>query len=48
MRDSNDDGWEDWTYWSEVANEVLTEQKKRDDWVAWLRFRAKLLGPFDQ
>jgi hypothetical protein len=37
---------DDWAYWAEVANEVLGGQKQ-DDWLAWLRFRAKVLGPFE-
>lgn len=34
-----------WAYWSQVANEAVSEQS-RADWLAWVRFRAALL-PFD-
>jgi hypothetical protein len=48
MKHQTDDGWEDWDYWSTVASQVLREEKKQADWLAWLRFRAELLGPFDE
>jgi len=44
MRDN--DGWEDWTYWAQVAQETLAKPQKQGDWLAWLRFRQRLL-PFD-
>jgi hypothetical protein len=47
MRDKNDDGWDDWGYWAEVANKVLHDKKKQDDWLAWMRFRQKVFGPLD-
>jgi hypothetical protein len=47
MRDKHDDGWDDWDYWATVASQVLREEEKQADWLAWQRFRAKLLGPFD-
>lgn len=47
MRNQPDDGWEDWDYWAAVASQVLVEEQKQKDWLAWLQFRAKLLEPLD-
>jgi hypothetical protein len=47
MKHQTDDGWDDWAYWAEVANDVMRDQKKQDDWLAWMRFRTKLFGPLD-
>lgn len=38
---------DEWTYWVRVAQEALVKPQKQGDWLAWLRFRAKVIGPFD-
>lgn len=47
MREYTTNDREYWAYLGNLINGVLSDQDRQYDWLAWLRFRAKVIGPFD-